>query len=60
MEQTYKGVQITKNEKSGNYYLKSPVNGTQRIFKTIERALYYIDYCEALDSHATAMGRLAK
>jgi len=57
---TYKGVEITRNEKNGKFYLISPVNGTQRIFKTLELAKAYIDRADAIDSHAEAMARLAK
>lgn len=46
-EMNYKGVEITMLE-SGNFKLISPVNGTVRIFKTIERAIYYIDHAEDL------------
>lgn len=52
----YKGVEITVRA-SGKYQLISPNNGTTRIFKTIEKAKYYIDHYEALDSHAEAMAR---
>lgn len=52
----YKGVEITKNEKSGKFYLLSPVNGTWRIFKTLEMAKNYIDKADVIDSKARAMG----
>lgn len=51
----YKGVEIKQNEKSGNYYLNSPVNGTQRIFRDIEKAKCYVEHCFVLDSHANGM-----
>lgn len=57
MEIIYKGVVITKNQKSGNYYLVSPTNGTQRIFRNIEGATYFVDNCKSLDSNAAAMRR---
>lgn len=53
----YKNVEITKNPKSGNYYLKSPANGTTRIFKSLELAKYYIDNYEALEDMAKALAR---
>ena len=52
---TYKGVEITVRT-SGKFQLISPVNGTLRIFNTLEQAQYYIDHAVALDSHAKAMG----
>lgn len=55
----YKAIEITKSEKTGNYYLISPINGTLRIFKNLELAYNYIDNCEAIDSHAEAVGRLS-
>ena len=54
--EVYSGVQISQNEKTGSFFLKSPVNGTQRIFSSIEMARNYIDHCYVLDSHAMAMG----
>ena len=53
----YKNVEITKNSKSGNYYLKSPANGTTRIFESLERAKYYIDNYEVLEDMAKALMR---
>ena len=53
----YKGVKITKNEKSGKYYLLSPVNGTQRIFRSLELAKNYIGNAEAIESHAKGIAR---
>lgn len=52
----YKGVKIFIRE-SGNYELRSPVNGTLRIFPTLKYAKNYIDNAKALDSHAAAMAR---
>ena len=51
---TYKGIKITM-DKDGDFRLFSPVNGTLRIFDTLERAKYYIDHAEDLDSRARAM-----
>ena len=51
----YKGVEITRNEKSGNFYLKSPENGTQRIFKNLEMAMNYIDNARVIDSNFKAI-----
>lgn len=51
----YKGVEIT--QKGDSFYLKSPVNGTQRIFRSLELAKNYVDNADALDSHARAMSR---
>ena len=53
---TYKGVEITVRT-SGKFQLISPVNGTLRIFRTLEKAMYYVDNAVAIDSHAKAMGR---
>lgn len=57
MKIMYHGTEITQRA-SGKYYLESPVNGTQRIFRTLEMAKKYVDNAEALDSHARAMARL--
>ena len=55
--EVYQGIEITQNPKSGNFYLISPVTHTQRIFDSLERAHYYIDHADVLDSHLVAMGR---
>jgi hypothetical protein len=47
-------------EKNGKFYLKSPVNGTQRIFKTKEAAQNYLRNADAIDSHARGLGRSAE
>ena len=49
----YKGIEI--KEVNNKFRLVSPVNGTLRIFKTIELAKAYIDNAVAIDSHAFAM-----
>lgn len=51
----YNGVEITANTATGSFYLKSPVNGTQRIFRTLEKAMYYIDHAIVLDSRVKGM-----
>lgn len=53
---TYKGVEITVT-KSGKFSLISPVNGTLRIFNTMDLAVNYINKAEIIDSHAKALAR---
>lgn len=50
----YKGVEITVR-KSGKFQLTSPVNGTTRIFPTLEMAKAYVDRAEDLDFRARMM-----
>lgn len=50
----YKGIEI-EVRKSGKFQLFSTVNGTLRIFNTLEQAKNYIDNAEVLESHADAM-----
>lgn len=50
----YKGIEITKT-KSGKYMIKSPVNGTTRIFTSKEQLKNYIDNADVIESHARAM-----
>ena len=52
---TYRGIEI--KEVNNKFRLISPVNGTLRIFKTVEMAKKYIDNAVAIDSHAKAMAR---
>lgn len=47
-------------EKNGKFYLKSPVNGTQRIFNTKEAAQNYLRNADVIDSHARGLGRSAE
>lgn len=51
----YKNTEIKQNEKSGNFYLNSPVNGTTRIFRDIDKTKAYIDNCFVIDSNAKGM-----
>lgn len=53
----YEGIEITVRA-SGKFQLNSPVDGALHVFDTIERAKYYIDHAEVIDSHARAMARL--
>ena len=50
----YNGVDI--KVKNGKFYLKSPVNNTQRIFPTIELAKKYVDNATDIDFRASRMG----
>lgn len=51
---TYKNVEIIVR-KSGKFQLISPVNGTIRIFTTIEHVKNYIDNAVVIDSNAKAL-----
>ncbi len=50
---TYRGIKIF--EKNKKFRLYSPVNGTLRIFDTLEAAKHYIDNATVIDGHAKAM-----
>lgn len=50
----YNGIEI-RVRKAGNFELNSPVNGTLRIFNTLEKAKYYIDHAFVIDTHAKGM-----
>ena len=52
----YKNIKINKR-KSGKFELISPINGTRRIFNTLEMAKNYIDNTIIIDSNANAMMR---
>ena len=51
----YKGVDIYKRD-TGSYYLAAPTNGTQRVFKDIDKARQFVENAEAIDSNGRALG----